>query len=290
MIADMLAIIRQTAAILLSLTPFVLIGAGIGAVLLRGNSGLFPGRFSGLPVPVLVVLCSVFGTISPLCTIGTVPVVTSLIAGGLPMAAGIAFLAASSAANPQMTALTFAILGPNLALAQLFCAIAIGCISGAAVWACRGSFMPVMNRAIQQTCSHRNHSKKSFASLFLDQLQHLLPYVLLGAAAAAFINVYTPGASLTFLERNYSLSVAAGATLSVPMYVCGGGVLPSLAALMAKGVPAGAVLAFVVAGPATRIQALAALGALLNKRALAAYVVLVWLIAFISGFTFGYIL
>jgi len=81
--------------------------------------------------------------------------------------------------------------------------------------------------------------------------------------------------------------VAAGALLAVPLYVCGGGALPTLSELMAKGLAPGVVLAFIVAGPATRIQALAALAAVVSKKALAAYVLLVWAWAFAAGMLFN---
>jgi len=69
-----------------------------------------------------------------------------------------------------------------------------------------------------------------------------------------------------------SLPVGLVARLGVPFYACGGGAVPIIAGLLAQGMSPGAALAFFLAGPATRLTALAALGTLLNRQALIAYV------------------
>ena len=112
----------------------------------------------------------------------------------------------------------------------------------------------------------------------------MLLYVVAGVVAASVVNVYMPEPLiLKLFGRANILDIAAGAALSVPMYICGGGVLPMLAALMNKGLSAGVVLAFIIVGPATRLQAIAAVGALMSKKALIAYLVLILSWALIAG-------
>ena len=126
-------------------------------------------------------------------------------------------------------------------------------------------------------------------SSFADQLGHVLLYVVVGVLAAATVNVYVPGGVLTRVFYDSELlGVATGAVASTPFYVCGGGVLPLLGELLDKGLPPGIVLAFIVAGPATRLQALAAVAVLLRKRAVAAYVLYIWLCAFAAGVLANY--
>ena len=61
-----------------------------------------------------------------------------------------------------------------------------------------------------------------------------------------------------------------------------------LAALMEKGLSAGVVLAFIIVGPATRLQAIAAVGAFMSKKALIAYLVLILLWVLAAGMLIGY--
>jgi uncharacterized membrane protein YraQ (UPF0718 family) len=77
--------------------------------------------------------------------------------------------------------------------------------------------------------------------------------------------------------------VLLAGVLGVPFYACGGGAVPVIAGLSAQGMSPGAALAFFLAGPATRLTSLAALGTLLNRRALAAYVAYVVAAAALAG-------
>lgn len=82
------------------------------------------------------------------------------------------------------------------------------------------------------------------------------------------------------------VTIIVSALLAVPMYVCGGSTMPVLSSLIDKGLPTGAALAFVIVGPATRLQVLAGMKSLLNKRAIVAYITLILLWASIAGGVF----
>lgn len=292
--ADLLAVVNRSALLLWGLLPYVLAGAALGAVLLRWKHAILPARLAGLPFPLLLAASSVLGSVSPLCTMGAVPVVAGMVGGGFPVGAGAAFLAASSLVNPQMFFIAWGTIGPRLALAQWGCAVGMGCVAGlAAQGAVRQGWTVVNPGALDNPDAKGHHPKhhhkharrlKTLRVHFLDQLQHVLLYLVFGVVAGAAVSVWAPDSLfLGAIERYGALEVAAGAAASVPMYACGGGVLPVLAQLMAKGLSPGVVLAFVIAGPATRLQALAAVGAFVNKPALVAYALLVWTWAVLAG-------
>jgi len=290
LLPNTLAVIRQSAVLLLELLPYVVAGAVVGAALLKYRRALLSFQRLRLPTPALIVVAAIAGSASPLCTIGTVPVVVALLGCGMPLGAGLAFLTASSLINPQMFVLAFGAIGGGLALAQWVSAVCLGSTVGVVAMLCEKRGVAVVNARTEAPGEHHahHHPTKPVRTLFLDQLEHVLLYVVVGVLLASAINVWLPGplvARLLGPSRPYA--VAAGALLSVPLYVCGGGALPTLSSLMAKGLAPGVVLAFIVAGPATRIQALAALAAVVNKRAMVAYVFLVWLWAFAAGLLFN---
>jgi uncharacterized membrane protein YraQ (UPF0718 family) len=299
LIPNLLAVVRQSGFLLLDLLPYVVIGALVGAFLLRRREAVLPQRLLNLPPAALIFCSALLGTVSPLCTIGTVPVVIGLVGCGLPGTAGIAFLTASSLVNPQLLVIAFVTIGPALTIAQWLSGIGIGCTAGFVATLCRRRGVAVLNRRLEVPAGHKESRHRGCAgsaqpavepstlSLFLDQLEHILIFVVVGVVAASVVNVWLPGPlMMRFFGRLGLFDVAAGALLSVPLYVCGGGVLPFLAALMGKGLSPGVVLAFIIAGPATRLQALAAVGAFISKRALVAYLLLIWTWAFVAGTIF----
>lgn len=286
LIANLIAIVRQSGVLLLELLPYVIAGALVAALLLRRRESILPGRLTKLPAPLLIIISALLGTISPLCTMGTVPVVIGLVGCGFPAAAGISFLASSSLVNPQLLFIAFSTIGPGLTIAQWLSGLGIGITAGFLTLFFEKRGFVVINKNIKlpgnkngKTC----HKKRSgFMTHFLDQLEHVLLYVVAGVVAASVVNVYMPEPLVLklFGKANF-FNIAAGAALSIPMYACGGGVLPMLAALMNKGLSPGVVLAFIIVGPATRLQAIAAVGAFMNKKALAAYLalILIWALA-----------
>ncbi len=123
-------IISQTGILLLRLIPFAVIGCLVSSLLRVYRKKIFTDKFFRLPLPAMIILCSIIGALSPFCTIGTVPVVIGLISCGLPAGAGAAFLSASSIVNPQIFMIQAASLGPKLAIIQAVSGIGIGITAG----------------------------------------------------------------------------------------------------------------------------------------------------------------
>lgn len=293
--ATLQAIVLRAADLFLQLTPYVLIGTLAGAWLrgLRPHRGL--ERISEWRRTLLIPLTAAVGTVSPLCTFGTVPVLRGLMGRGFPAPAALAFLVSSSMANPQVLILTVGAVGPGLAAGCWIAAWVTGVLAGiAAGWAVRRG-QPVLltapappgassNPFHPAPAAHRPGAARPFRVRFLDDLEYMGLYLVPGVILAAAFGVLTPERALVrWLGPENAFAVVVSTIASVPLYVCGGGVLPMMAQLQDAGVSGGVVLAFLIAGPATRIQALAAVKAVLTWRALAAYVLLVMGVAVLAG-------
>ena len=63
--------------------------------------------------------------------------------------------------------------------------------------------------------------------------------------------------------------------ISLPIYVCATASVPIAVALMAKGVSAGAVFVFLMAGPATNASSIAVVKKILGKKVMFLYLFLV---------------
>ena len=76
----------------------------------------------------------------------------------------------------------------------------------------------------------------------------ILPYVLIGIGVGAAIHGFVPANFFEFiLTRLGPFSLPAAVLVAVPMYANPAGVLPILESLVAKGVPMGTALAFMMA-------------------------------------------
>jgi hypothetical protein len=93
----------------------------------------------------------------------------------------------------------------------------------------------------------------------LSILRSIWGWLVLGVLVSAAIEVWVPDA---WLEGLGALGIlgAAGAALAVslPLYVCATASVPIAAALVAGGMPTGAALVFLMAGPATNVATIGA--------------------------------
>jgi uncharacterized membrane protein YraQ (UPF0718 family) len=246
-----------------------------------------------------VALAALVGAASPLCTYGTVPILVQLLRHGVLPAPLLTFLVASSLMNPQLLVLMLGGLGLEMALAQLLSVIilslAVGTIAG--LW----EPLTLLNQRTLAANSASNEcdiavTDSTFSwSRLLSQVVSLTEsvglYFVVGIIIAATIEVFVPSAWVVrSLGKEHWYSVLVAGSLGVPFYACGGGAIPWIKVLLDEGMSRGAALAFFLAGPATRVTALAALATVLSRRALILYVAFVLVGAVALGYLFNLLL
>ncbi|MCJ8304442.1 permease, partial [Shewanella sp.] len=105
---------------------------------------------------------------------------------------------------------------------------------------------------------------------------------------AALVQTYVP-ADFMAQWGDCILAMLVMVVISVPMYICATASTPIAAGLLLAGVSPGAVLVFMLAGPATNIATLGVVAKELGKRALLGYLGGVLGVALISGIIVNYL-
>jgi len=265
---------RQSGLLLIDLAPWVISGALIGAALKTVRRLPFARSLPSISPACAVPLAAVSGAASPLCTLGSVPVVAGLVSRGFPRAAGAAFLAASSMVTPQMVLMTAGALGLRMAILQATGGIVAGTLAGWAMAAfpSRGASL---FRDPGDAVDGVPPTSKSFAAHFAGQLEYGLFWMVAGVVISQGFSVFAPAivSSAAGLAGTGGglFSATLGAIVSAPLYSCGGAALPVLAAIGERGASPGFLLAFLICGPATRFRSAAALGCYLRPKGLAIY-------------------
>jgi len=121
----------------------------------------------------------------------------------------------------------------------------------------------------------------------LNQLQFVGFYLVIGVLLGALVEVFMPGYWIAGLfEPGSWQSVMFAVLMGVPLYTCGGGVIPLIRSFMQEGMSRGMALAFLLAGPATRTTPIVALASVLRITFMAAYLVLVLIYSMVAGLLF----
>jgi uncharacterized protein len=284
-------ILQQAAAETWQLALYVVVGVLLGAALRYTPASALLERICRQK-PIVGVLASAFlGMASPLCTYGTVPVVLGLLRAGVPIAPLATFLATSSLMNPQLLMITWGGLGPKIAIARVGAVLLFGLILGSILFALprKWSVRPVL----AQEPSAPERRKRVFAAKDYFKrswrtLKFVGVYVLLGIVLGATVEVLVPGRWIFALFGSGGwLQILLASLLGVPLYACGGGTIPLVQALLDQGMAPGAALAFLVAGPATRVAPLMALVTILRPAFVVAYVIALIVYSVVIGVIYG---
>lgn len=81
----------------------------------------------------------------------------------------------------------------------------------------------------------------------LKIIKGVLPYVLIGIAIGGFMHGYIPeGFFDKYMSKNNWFAIPLSTILAVPMYSNASGILPVIQVLVAKGIPLGTAIAFIM--------------------------------------------
>lgn len=113
----------------------------------------------------------------------------------------------------------------------------------------------------------------------------VLPYLLVGIAVGSLIYGFMPTGLLErYAGADNPLAIPIAAVIGVPLYIRAEAVIPLAAALMAKGVGPGTVLALIIGSAGASLTELILLRALFSIQLLIAFVLVIFSMAMIAGY------
>ena len=246
-------------------------------------TSLGAGRLGGF---LSICFASVLGMLSPLCMYGTIPVIAAFGKKGVPQHILATFMLSSVLLNPNLFMLGF-VLGTHIALARLGLALLCGVLAGLIVLI----FFKKWQIFRIDRFTPKDKDKKHFFADLLKAFRITAPYFLLGIVITALFNRYIPPHWLSnMFGARRGVGVLFATSLSIPLYACGGGIIPLIRAWLFAGMGYGDALAFMIAGPATKITNLFAVKMILGNKNFMLYLVYVIGFAIAVGLFIEFIL
>jgi uncharacterized membrane protein YraQ (UPF0718 family) len=230
----------------------------------------------------------VFGLPLPICSCGVTPIYHALVRRGVPAAAAVSFLIATPEIGLDSFFLSLRLLGWQITLLRLAMAFAVALISG---WLLAGIYGKVLADPDlpPEPLKEENEGRTPIEKLrqavrigFGELVDHVGVWLIAGLAVAALIEPYVDARWFSGLPGG--LDVVLFALLGLPVYVCASGATPLAAALLAKGVSPGAILAFLITGPTTNVTTLGVLARLHGLRRASALPIAVFVLSVLAGF------
>lgn len=243
-----------------------------------------------------VVKASAIGVPLPLCSCSVIPIGTALRNAGASRGATASFMVSTPEIGVDSFLLSYGLLGPVISIARMVSAFCSAVIVGLAIdrWTTGEPEQTELAQSCSECCeeSASAHSaviaqqgklRAAFRFGFVELVDDIAAVLVLGFLGAGLISVLVPADLLAGQRLGFVLSAVGMLCLSLPFYVCATAATPIGAALLAKGLDPGAVLVFLLAGPASNMATILVLRRLLGRTAMFFYIVGIAAVAFTAG-------
>lgn len=244
-------------------------------------------------------LAAGLGVVTPFCSCSAVPLFIGFVTAGVPLGSTITFLTAAPLVNEIALALLWATFGPQIALLYLAIGLTIALLTGLLVgrlntnryvedWVLQ---LTTGDGQTEETRLTWNDRLRAGLTAIGEILGRVWPYLLAGIAAGAVLHVFVSQEAMAELlgDRRW-WSVPLAVAVGVPIYASPAGIIPVVEVLLAKGVPLGTVLAFLMAVIALSLPEFIILRRVLKPRLILLFAGVVALGILIVGFVFNLVM
>jgi hypothetical protein len=268
------SIVRESWSVLGQMAPYLLLGFLAAGVLSVCISPEFVERHLGGRGFRPVWKATLFGVPLVLCSCGVIPVTASVRRHGASRAAATSFLLSTPQTGIDSIAITYALLGPVVAIFRPVIAFMTGLFGGVLVWlfgeaettGAAGGAPPHCTEACCTGDRRRNVIGRALEYGLLVLPRDIGGALLLGIVIAGVIGVLVPQNGWEAYLGSGILSIVAMMLLGVPLYVCASASVPIAAGLIHAGASPGAALAFLISGPASNPATITTVWKLLGRR------------------------
>lgn len=249
------------------------------------------------------LLASGFGAITPFCSCSSVPLFIGFVKGGIPLGVTFAYLITSPLVNEVAIALFAGMFGVKITIIYVASGILLGMLAGLILGKLKlENGLTDWVRQIQQNAIRKEEdfeaSNKTFSQRLpviaheaLDIIKGVVVYVLIGIAIGATMHGYVPAG---FFERYLSpdnfWAVPVSVLLAVPLYSSASGIIPVIQVLVAKGIPLGTAIAFMMAVVGLSFPEAMLLKKVMKMKMILTFFGVVTLCIIFSGYLFNMIL
>jgi hypothetical protein len=246
---------------------------------------------------------SIFGAITPFCSCSSVPLFIGFVQGGIPLGVTFSFLITSPWVNEVAIAMFLGMFGLKATLIYAGSGILLGTLGG---WILgKFNLEPLLSDWVKQIMAKSQASsdayeeeKRTFKQRLpeitrsaWDIVKGVLIYVIIGIAIGAAMHGYVPENFFAkYLGSGAWWTVPLAVIVAVPMYANAAGIVPVIEVFVAKGVPIGTAIAFMMATVGLSIPEATLLKKVMTWKLIAIFFSVITVFIIISGYLFNILL
>jgi uncharacterized protein len=278
-------IVKYFVELFLKVSPYLLVSIALNVVVMR-YIRVRELQFSPKSELLAIISAAVIGLVSPLPTYAAIPVGLSFAAAGVPFSAVMAFVISSPLMNPTVFFLTATQIGLEMAIARTVTALLLALIGGALTM----KLFTGLYQGRPGVEEPQRVAERSLTTEIIGNTKYMAKYFSIAILLSASVRALVPQQAIAaLLGGNARVSTLIAIGMGVPFYTCGGSAIPFAQTLMEMGMSKGAMLAFFLAGPATKLEALYAYKRMLGTKVLVFYLSLTLVCSYLAGLLYSII-
>ena len=271
--------------------PYLILGFFISGLLSVYLTVEIVQKYLGSDSLFSVFLASLLGVPLPLCSCGVIPVSAYLSKHGASKGSVTSFLISTPQTGVDSIFITYAMLGPFFAIYRPIIAFISGVFGGTLVHLYDDNKNKIDEKDCEDDCCDEESKSKIYNIFnygFVKLPMDIAGPLIFGLVLSSLI--------LVFIPSNYFNMVGSGILgmfimliLGLPTYVCATASVPIAFALHTSGFSMGAVLVFLMSGPATNIATMSVIYKILGKKSLSIYLFTIVISSIGFGLLFDFI-
>lgn len=249
------------------------------------------------------LLASVFGAVTPFCSCSSIPLFIGFVKGGIPLGVTFSFLITSPLVNEVAVAMFLGAFGLKITAIYVVSGILLGVVGG---WVLgKMNLEPLLSdwvKSIQKQADSQAEQWEEEKLSFWKRLpgilndswgivKGVLVYVLIGIGIGAAMHGFVPeGFFEQYMGKDNWFAVPMATILAVPMYANAAGIVPVVEVFVAKGIPIGTAIAFMMGVVGLSIPEAMLLKKVMTWKLIGIFFGVITLFIIISGYLFNIIL
>ncbi len=238
-----------------------------------------------------------FGAITPFCSCSSTPLFIGFVQAGIPLGVTFAFLITSPLINEIAIALFIGLFGWKITILYIVAGILVGVVGGFVLQKLKMEkyIIDLEGKKKDCCCKKSIPTYKQLVTKITREafniIKKVLPYIIIGVGVGSIMHGYLPQDFFeVYLQKAGFWSVPLAVILAVPLYLNASGIIPVIESLIAKGVPIGTGLAFMMAVVGLSLPEAMILKKVMKWQLLATFFGIVTLGIIIIGYLFNILL
>ena len=229
------------------------------------------------------ILGAFFGALTPFCSCSTIPITLGLLNSGVAFSSAMSFLFASPLLNPVIISMMLVLFGPQITVAYAVIMFVAAVITGLVLE--MAGFSRYLKSVVVEGLVEETGTKAERIIRYAVRIfKQMFPYLLLGAAIGALIHGFLPADFVLMVAGPDNLfAIPLAALIGIPLYIRAETILPIGAALIAKGMGLGSVVALLIGGAGLSIPEITMLSAMFQKKLLWVFIAVIFCAAVLTG-------